>query len=151
MKKETEIDTEENLQNNIVEGGFHAPLRMRQGNCILLSQIPFTPSMFDMCDQMELTEVRPAYDYDDDNKPILDRVSAINYICVDGKSWYNFKVPNQIQPLIAQEEIDRRDAQKTPVIVRIPLEKLVFKPYQSPTDKKGTVHFSLIIPFIEVL
>lgn len=125
-------------------------LRMRQGNSVNIAQIPFTAEMFKMCPEMELSEVRPVYDYDENNRPILDKVSAIAYTCVDGKSWYIFKVPNQTKPLISQDEIDRREASGNPVIVKIPLEKIVFKPYQTPNDR-GTLHFSLQVPFIDVL
>lgn len=141
MVNEEIVTTNESLQR---------ALRMRQGNSVNIAQIPFTAEMFKMCPEMELSEVRPVYDYDENNRPILDKVSAIAYTCVDGKSWYTFKVPNQTKPLISQDEIDRREAAGNPVIVKIPLEKIAFKPYQTPNDR-GTIHFSLQVPFVEIL
>lgn len=149
MIKENDVTTtNDSVKETSDKGARH--LRMRQGNSVTIAQIPFTASMFGMCPEMELAEVRPVYDYDDENKPILDKVSAINYTCVDGRSWYVFKVPNQTKPLISQEEIDRREAVGNPVIIKIPLEKITFKPYQTPNDR-GTLHFSLQVPFIDVL
>lgn len=125
-------------------------LRMKQGNIVLINQVPFSPDMFKMCEEMELTEVALVYAYNDNNKPITDKIEAIKYTCVDGKNWYVFKVPNQTKPVISQEEIDRRDSENNPVFVKIPLEKIIFKPYQNPSDR-GILRISLQIPFIEVL
>jgi len=125
-------------------------LRMKQGNCIAINQIPFSPVMFNMCEEQELVEVKPVYAYDEQNRPILDKVEAITYTCVDGKNWYTYKVPNQTKPIITQEELDRRDAESNPVFIRIPLDKVVFKPYQTASDR-GTVHISLQVPHIELL
>lgn len=125
-------------------------LRMKQGNSISINQIPFSPDMFKMCSEMELVEVKPVYEYDNNNKPILDKISAINYTCVDGKSWYTFKVPNQTKPIISQNEIDRRDAENDPVFVSIPLDKIIFKPYQNKDDH-GIIRISLQVPHIELL
>lgn len=149
MIKEAETNvTNDTVKETSDKGTRH--LRMKQGNCALIAQIPFTPEMFNMCPEMELEEVRPVYEYDENNKPITDKLCAINYTCVDGKSWYVFKVPNQSKPLISQEEIDSREASGNPVAVKIPLEKIAFKPYQTPHDR-GTLHFSLQVPFVEIL
>lgn len=147
MNKEI-VATPDNAQNTEEKSARH--LLMLQGNCVVIAKIPFTAEMFGMCPEMELEEVRPVYEYDENNKPITDKVCAINYTCVDGKAWYNFKVPNQIAPLISQDEIDRREAAGNPVIVKVPLKQITFKPYLTSNDRK-TLHFSLHVPFLEIL
>lgn len=128
----------------------HRTVLVKQGNIVSINQLPLSPAMFGMCNEVELVEVKPVFAYDSNNRPILDQIEAIKYTCVDGKNWYDFKVPNQSKPVISQEEIDRRDAAENQVFVRIPLDKLVLKPYQNSGDR-GILRISMQVPYIELL
>lgn len=125
-------------------------LLVKQGNIISLNQLPLSPQMFGMCEEVELVEVKAIYAYDANNHPILDRIEAVKYTCVDGKNWYDIKIPNQSTPLITQEAIDQRAMDGNPVFIKIPLDKLVVKPYQNTGDR-GILRISMQVPYIDLL
>lgn len=148
------MSTTDNVKNDTIQTGTipkkTRTLLVKQGNIISLNQLPLSPQMFGMCEEVELVEVKPIYAYDENNRPLLDRIEAVRYTCVDGKNWYDLKVPNQSTPVITQEAIDQRSIDGNPVFIRIPLDKLVIKPYQNTGDR-GILRISMQVPYIDLL
>lgn len=124
-------------------------IRVKEGNIIPLTQLPITPTMLGMCEEQELVEVKPIYEYDESNRPILDKVAGYSYVCLDGKSWYTFKV-FQTKPIISQAELDQRETSGISTFVKIPIGKISIKCYQLTNDR-GILRLSIQLPYLELL
>lgn len=124
-------------------------IRVKEGNIIPLTQLPITPTMLGMCEEQELVEVKPIYEYDESNRPILDKVAGYSYVCLDGKSWYTFKV-FQTKPIISQAELDQRETSGISTFVKIPIDKIAIKCYQLGNDR-SIIRLSIQVPYLELL
>lgn len=140
-------DNTVNTSEAILQGA--RKIRVKEGNIIPLTQLPITPTMLGMCEEQELVEVKPIYEYDESNRPILDKVAGYSYVCLDGKSWYTFKV-FQTKPIISQADLDQRETSGISTFVKIPIDKIAMKCYQLGNDR-AIIRLSIQVPYLELL